>query len=500
MRLPTVCRQTPAILIPVSVFLLTGAWFYLPDILFSAPRGIHFIRQTDSISFLMNYGRPSWSLLDPAVYSLREAPVNGRAAAEFPVLYYLLALARNTIGVPYQALRSVNLGFVLFGHVVLARTASRWLGSMIAGTGFSLWMFSSSVVVYYAANYLPDAAAYGSALAGMCILTDRLEAPPSRRAVGTGLALLTLAGLLKAPAGLYLLSALGVVVLQAMAPRKKPDRFTLLTGLFGVLLCVLWHGYAILYNKAYDTHYFMTWSEPIWEMSPAQVRSTFGLITDYWWTKYHHPTTWHVLLGLFASCILLLRRLPSRSGYWLLFLIAALAGYVALFFRKFSDHDYYMLTIAPIFIFIALWGLCGLRSLAPHRWGMPILSIAMPGLAIMGLLLALQNLERRYAAADAFTASTVLENRGQAVLQAHAIPLTERMLVIGDPTPDGALLFLNRKGWAYGPKEQVPLDSLVALGAGAVVVLDPSDPKLPGYHVVAQENGWRLFLHDGNNR
>jgi 4-amino-4-deoxy-L-arabinose transferase-like glycosyltransferase len=482
--------------LPIVVFSATAAWLYLPHILFLGPCGIHFIRQTDSIAFMMNYGHTSWNFFNPSIYSLREAPVDGHAVAEFPLLYYIAALGRSVFGFAYTSLRSMHLLFVIAGHVLLARTAARWLGSIIAGTFFSLWMFSSSVVVYYAANYLPDAAAYGLVLCGLCMVIDDLDHGKTRHS-GIGIWLLTLAGLLKAPASLYLIATTGTIFLLNRLHWNKENQKRVIWGCIGMVVCLCWHLYAILYNNYHHTHYFMTWAEPIWSMSTQSRESTWQFVFQYWWTKYHHPTTWHLFAVLLFTGIFLARRIPLQVRVLMGFLLPAFIAYGLLFFRKFADHDYYFLTIAPIIALGIMASLSAIRGLATRRWQVAGLAGLMVILSIMGMTLARTNLDRRYSAPDAFTVSTVLENKILPVFADQGIPLTSKVVVLGDPSPDGALLFMERKGWAYGPKDRLPpLDSLIGLGATQLLVLGPTGTKCDRFKLLKEQDNWRLFSLD----
>lgn len=426
--------------------------------------------------------------------------MNGHAVAEFPILYYVAALIKAAFGISYTSLRSIHLFFVLGGHVLLSYTAARWLGSVVAGTFFSLWMFSSSVVVYYAANYLPDAAAYGLVLGGLCMAISGIERNNSNQ-ITTSIIFLTLAGLLKAPACLYLIAVTLTGILLPRVGRVSFSRANLILCGIGLVLCLCWHSFAILYNQAHHTHYFMTWAEPIWSMDLQSRRSTWQLVTDYWWTKYHHPTTWHVLLALLIGGAFLARRIPLHVRILLSFLMLAFLAYVMLFFRKFADHDYYFLTISPIIAFGSLAVLTAILRLRTSRWmGVGIASL-MVLFSIMGMSLAMVNLERRYSAPDAFTVSTILEGTIGPVLRKHVILNTSKVVVIGDPTPDGALLFMNMKGWAYGPDERVPpLDSLESLGAEQVLVLGATTIDLSRLSTMDQQGGWRLFSFDHEAR
>ncbi len=490
-------RKYPWIaILPFAVFACTAAFLYCPDILAAGPRGIHFIRQTDSISFLMNYGRPSWDFFTPAIYSLREAPVNGHTVAEFPLFYYLAAIGRELFGAPSSSLRTIHLLVVLAGHVLLSFTAGRWLGSIGAGTFFSLWMYSSSVVVFYAANFLPDAAAYGLVLCGLCWVLRGADAQRPG-VIDAGLACLTLAALIKAPTGIYLLAALGTGVVCLWRGYTFMGRRNLVVAAVGLLLGAGWHTYAIAFNELYHTHYFMTWAEPIWAMDGALRRDTWGLVSQYWWTKYHHPTTWHILAVLLVVGAFMHKHVPAQARMLMAFLAVAFCAYLALFFRKFADHDYYFLTVAPISVIGALTVLAAVKKRFSSRGVPHFLAGAMVILSIMGMTLSVKNLHRRYDVKDAFTGSLVLEGTIAPVLREHGISTATKAVVLGDPTPNGALLFMDMKGWAYGPGEPLPpLDSLIDLGAGQLLVLGNAQVELSQYPLIHRTNDWRLFrLH-----
>ncbi len=483
-------------ILPFAVFAFTAALLYLPDILVSGPKGIHFIRQTDSISFLMNYGRPSWDFFTPAIYSLREAPVNGHAVAEFPLFYYIAAICRDVFGTPYSSLRSIHLLLVLAGHVLLAFTAGRWLGSISLGSFFSLWMFSSSVTVYYAANFLPDAAAYGLVLCGMCLFLLGVDMHRSG-VINLGLACLALAGLIKAPTGIYLIAAMGTGIVCHLDGRPRMGRGNYLVAGAGLVLSLCWHTYAIKYNDLNHTHYFMTWAEPIWDLDAATRKDIWNLVTQYWWTKYHHPTTWHVLAVLLVTGAFVRKYVALHVRVLMALLAIAFCTYLLLFFRKFADHDYYFLTVSPILAIGALSVLMAISKRFPTR-GMTLgLTCTMLLLSIMGLTLSAKNMERRYDAKDAFTGSLMLEGTIAPILREKDIAHTSKVVVLGDPTPNGALLFMEMKGWAYGPGEPPPsLDSLIDQGAELLLVMGSTSMDIGHYHLIHQNADWRLLrLH-----
>ena len=476
-------------------FIALALFLYLPGVLFAGPNGLHFIRQTDSLSFAQRFGHPSWNFFAPAVHDLRQCPDDGATAAEFPALYYVIALVRACTGAANYPLRIVHLAFVVLGHILLARTAARSLHSMIAGIAFSVWMFSSSVVIYYGANYLPDAAMYGCVLIGACLAVEHYR--------GTGrffhpaaIAFLGFAGLLKAPATLYLL---GYVILglwyRTGSDAQGGARRGMWWALAMVLVIIAWHSYAIRYNTRHHTHYFMTWYEPLWVMPRTELASTWGYVRGYWWTKYHHPTTWHVLLVLTAALIIRIRRIDGAARITLGLLLVACIAFALLFFRKLRDHDYYFLTVAPTVCGIALAGLCALRSLSTAKWMSITLALATLVLAITGLDLGRLNLQRRFRPdADHYTRARVLGDAMPAKLAALHVPISARIIVSGDPSPNGTLSLLDRDGWAYADTEAVPMETLIAQRADHLLILGHSTSvDTTRFTTIARTCEWRLM-------
>ena len=106
---------------PVILFcLLLGSLYfilYFHHILFLRPQGIHFIRQTDGLSFVSNYYKNGFHFFEPQVFNLQST--DGKAASEFPILYYLTALSYLLFGEHEFMLRLLTLSIVSFGFFFL---------------------------------------------------------------------------------------------------------------------------------------------------------------------------------------------------------------------------------------------------------------------------------------------------------------------------------------------------------------------------------------------
>lgn len=444
----------PAWLLPTVVFLGLAGSLYLPDILLARPQGLHFIRQTDVLSIVTGYHRFGRAFWEPAILDLHEAPDNGAAAGEFPVLYFLAAILDQRFGEHHGYLRIMNLFLVVGGHVLLAMAAGRWLGSRLRGLLFSVWMFSSGVTIYYACNYLPDAGAYGSVLMGWSAYWLDRNGRSRGRIIMT-VAFFTLSGLLKVTMTMHLIALLALLMFIEEGRNDTTNSRRKVAGLIaggvGILIVASWQVYAIRYNSAHSSSYFLTWAEPIWRMDDRAVDRTWSMVMGQWWPAYHYPSTWHVLLGLALLLPFLGRSVDRRLlGATVLLTMAGIA-FVLLFFNKLGDHDYYFLTISPTLILIALASLTALLKRYPTRGVPMMMTIGLFSIAALGLNYGRMVLDRRYAGTpDRFShAAAMVADVSEPQLQGWGIGVNDKVIVIGDGSPNGVLLHLGRRGWSF---------------------------------------------------
>jgi|GEM_PF-3486743 len=493
-------RPSVITLICIAIaFVGLFAWFYWPEVFFAGPGGIHYIRQTDSLAFIAHFRNFSSNLFTPGVLDLRNAPQDGLCAGEFPLFYWAIGMVERWLGdLPYL-LKGLNLLLVLTGHVLLTRAMAVISGNALAATGLGMLFFGSGVLSYYACNFLPDAGVYGLVLIGWSIILPGVYRGEFR----VGLApvvIFTLAGLIKAPAAMHLIA---LVALDLFESRKgiRPNAPMVMRKLlpFGLgVLCILgWHVYVNGFNKAHGSNYFMTWAEPIWNATPTERGSVMDMIWNYWWARYLHPTTWHVLILLMVVVLARHRSIPLRVLLMNALLLIASACFVMLFFRKFADHDYYFLTVLPALImvgFTGVWALLKLKNAGWWRWS---IVAGIWALAISSVALAHLELQRRNSRLSDEYSRTALLVVGLAdkVGRLH-LPLNARVIVLGDSTTNGALLALGRRGWAFPgfplPAEP-PVDDLIRSGASHILYLGGSERLMVPAQMIKGTSSWSLW-------
>ncbi len=482
------------------IFIVCAAWLYLPDILFAPPAGIHYIRQTDTLSFIARYFDGT-GFISPEVFDLRNNPNDGRTAAEFPLLYWLTAKLYNLFGERIWLLRCVNLAMVLVGQIMFGRACGAVLRSRALGMLFSFWIFGSSVLVYYACNSLPDATAYGIVLVGWSVVLREM-ADGLVKKWRFALLLFVLAALCKVTSGIHLL-AFGLVLLlqsiaeQTVAPLFMKIREKALWLIGGIIAVASWSGYSIWYNKTNGASHFITTFGPVWSLDNTEQVEVVKLVTEYWWSKYLYPTSWHVLGAIVLAGSAFIGRAPRLLLVAAIVLVLGSACYVILFYERFRDHDYYFVALLPTLALSALLGLVALRSRFPKVLPDPTLALAMLVLSLLSINYAKLNLDRRYAEQpDRYSAVGTALVDLPLDLGTAGVTTDATFVVLGDNTPNGSLLSLDHKGWTYpGYPVATKPDwvELRKLGADYLLCIDQSPPQGDSLDLILRGKRWTIW-------
>lgn len=428
------------------VLVLVNAW----SMFVGPPSGIHFTRQTDSLSFVANFaaGAP---FAEPEVYNLNS--IEGRSGAEFPLLYWLSAQAWKVFGEQEWILRLFTALLCMSGLFALLRIAQRFVADGFMAWAIAALTIASPILFYYLPNFLPDASALGCTLLGWsAFLSYWMDERP--RSAYVAVFWFTLSGLLKITYFIHPIAALSSLVLIGWMDGLRTGHLlkrhaVLIIGLaLGAAATAGWNLYAIHYNSVYKNYYFLVESRPIWEMEPAAIAQVWEYMTGYWYKHYYfgHFTRlfWVLLLISLVFMKHGSRRLQAIAWF------SALGGlaYAALFFKQFRDHDYYFLVFIPIVGLNLINALVTLKNRFGGRAYGPVAKVFV--YLLLTLSLWQLDLVDRYRKVemerqfdDTFALYTVVRD----ALDLEGISRDARVLVVADPTENGSLYFLRRKGW-----------------------------------------------------
>jgi hypothetical protein len=421
--------------------------------LFLHPVGPHYFRQTDSLAFVEYYVQHNFNFFEPGVWNLGND--SGQASSEFPILYYLTALISVFTENKHVVLRSISLVISLVGFYYLFRLTNLILKNTVFSILFSLLFISSTVVLFYAVNFLPDSSALALTFCGWYFgLRDRLS--DKKSSLSIAMVLFLFAGLIKAPYSIHPIACLLSIlysdfrktksIKEAISIHKK----NIFLFTISALLIAAWYIYSNHYNSIHNSHLFIGEIFPFWNLSSELIGRVWLAISHDWYSSYYYPTTFHVLLivlivGIYAF---FKSKVKSELTPVLIILFFGVVGYVVLFYSQFLDHDYYMLNILPFIVLLIIFLF--------HRIGLwksnliynPFTQIALAVIVVLSLNYADRKLEERFTYVSPVFEKNRAELEGiQTYFLLKGIPRSAKMLVLGERTSNGAFYWMNRSGW-----------------------------------------------------
>lgn len=485
------------------VFLLFTVYFILDfqHILFFQPQGIHYIRQTDSLSFAANYFHNGFRFFEPQVFNLNST--DGKAACEFPILYYCTALLYMLFGEKEFILRLLTLGISTLGFVYLFRMLQLILKDNLYAFAFSFLFLSSTVLLYYSINFLPDAAALGFTFIGWYYFF-RFQHERKAKQVYSFFACFLFASLLKATYFINPMAALLSLLLidyKANAGIKQlwgQHKISLISFSVTALLVLLWNVFVHQYNEVNHDHYFLTQTRPIWKLTGAERFDVWDHISRYWYSKYYYQTTFHVFLILLVLGLIFIRKSEKSVFVPALFLSLGSICFFLLFFAQFQDHDYYFITLIPGIILLITSSFITLKNKFPvliRHWSIRLLFVII---SLLSLNYGREKLAQRFKETPKEQLrNTAAWSKTRIQLDKMRISNQAKLIVVGDATPNASLYFLNRKGWTVDAKAnntKAQIEQYIDLGADYILFTNDNRTDFkPPSEALSRKNGMLIY-------
>jgi len=244
-----------------------------------------------------------------------------------------------------------------------------------------------------------------------------------------------------------------------------------------VFIVAAWYFYAIYYNQVHQSGMFNTKPWPIWNMSVTEIAVVWDFMSNYWDSNYFYPTAKHLLWILSTISLI---PLYKRNKIWIFAMLTALAAltYVAFFFFSFRDHDYYFLVLIPAIALLAASGIQNLRLLLPRIMKTPFPALALALIVVLSHIYAYKKIHQRYnTPVDKWSAAAYRVHESEDFIRSKNILQNDKVVVIGDFTPNGSLYFLQQHGWqipdttANGAKQ---IEYAIQNGACCLIIAEDS--------------------------
>ena len=321
---------------------------------------IHEWRKTDSLAFALNY-IDSNNLFEPHTnFVLQNGHTN--AAAEFPIIYFLIGKLWGIFGIHVGIAKVFSL-LTLFTAISLFSVVMKDIfQSELKSLILVLLLYTSPILVTYADSCMPNVIALSFLMYSGFFLYRYIKSDAKKKlSFILFTVFLSLALLIKVTAILAVLTVIfGYMIYlifnrKVFAEQKKISIAVLSSFVFSCIVTLLWYKYAIRYNLQHDVTTFSTTTRPIWEANFEMRQAVWTAVKEKQLYLYHHPLL--LAIGVIVYLYLSIRKRIS------IFFHAAMVGgltlmaaYFILWFWVFDVHDYYLIEIlfVPVILFAAI--------------------------------------------------------------------------------------------------------------------------------------------------
>ena len=318
----------------VGVLFLLFFYLGFGHVFFNGPKGIHFMRQTDSLSFASNFYRNSFDFFNPQLFNLKNDA--GHAACEFPITYYLAAISYTIVGNKLFVLKFIHVILVYVGLFHAFKLSFLLLKDYVFSFLIGLTLFTATIFNYYSFNYLPDAAAFGLTLSGLYFVFKYFKNENIKTLI-IAFSYFTFAGLIKITYLTYPLAFLVVAFLLLLFKKnellsKKNAIRIFLYGSISLFLVLAWNGYMLYYNQKFHVSSFNTAPQPIWEMTNENIKIVWDHLSEYWFSSYFANDVFHFILLVIVFQIIFIKKASIDLLFFVLILFLGNLAYLLLFF------------------------------------------------------------------------------------------------------------------------------------------------------------------------
>jgi hypothetical protein len=436
----------------VVLLLLISYQYNYFDVLNTPPDGIHVWRQTDGLSMAYKYYEKGNSLFEPEMHNRLND--NGKAAGEFPGMYYLVSILYAIFGVHYWVYRGLWALIMLTGCFYLYRFSAGILKDRIWGAMIALFTYTSPVFIVYGISFMPDPVALSFTFISWFFILQYLEKKRQQDLLISVL-LASLAVTLKITC-LIPYIALGVVTALVLFVKRVRYQITskevLINSLpFAVLALFMlsWYSYASWYNKVHETSYFFMQIAPLWEIPADRLvevnERLRGWSREYFWSKGIDA----LLLMAVLTILPFFNKHLRRSYYWItVFCLLGFFSFGVLFYSQFEYHDYYIIGLIFIVPVVSTFFVSKYQYwLKQFRWLDWGSKLAFALLLFFCIRHGASRAKERFSHKD-YRVTTELREFSER-LEDFGIQANDKVIIPHDDSPNVILYILNREGWTY---------------------------------------------------
>lgn len=421
--------------------------------LHNLPRGEHFWRQTDSGSFVTYYYNHGMNFFNTGTYNLK--PLEGRAASEFPILYYITAALWHVFGRSEATLKIIDSIIVFTGFYCFFKIAYKQLKNIFIALLITIVLLSSPMLLSYTNNFLPDPPALGLAFIGLYFFFLFTETKKYKHYLWC-IFFLGFSSLIKISFAIAPLSVIALLFSEKFIgftfSNKKLFEKSTLKYLFPFIISfsilMAWTLWTMHYNKINSSEIFLAGTNTYWEQPAEHLKIINSEIINYWQPYYYYYSTLHVFIILAILGVLLIWKWDKLSATFMALLMAGSVCYSLLFYGQFGPHDYYMIIIIMPVAFLIMFSLKAVLKFGEHYHTVLVPTIII-GLLVLNVLSYI--FSNKTIAIHKGKGKTFISLKDPELLfgkmENFGVPKEGVVYSFPDCSPNGSLYFLDRKGY-----------------------------------------------------
>ena len=461
-------------LIPIYVFLIISVGlFYLmgyQKVATKGPFSRHSYRQSDSYAFALNYYYENNRFIEPSVLCVIEDK-GGKAASEFPGIYYITAKIWKLTGVNPFVLRIIDLIILFIGLFYLYKLTYKILNDHFWSILVSLLMFSSPLLGYYGFNFIPNIPALGLALIATYYYY-KYQASSKVRFLVLSTILFSIGALLKISSLFAFLAINAVFFLQNIHRMKQNSKALLLqlgSVLFLLIVVISWYAFAKDYNSKNLDGLFRQDTIPIWNLSSEHIHKILDVAFTNTIIYFLNPFALIVLAGLFITSALFWKKTNTTLLLFTSTLFLGISMFILLFFEAMDAHEYFLIDATVIIPAITITFLTTVKETSLNLFNSKIFKTFAFGLLLLSLNYNIVMTRAHYNPHDKMVTQNIpLPNRVQEYwnyvywdwevhrgkfdgivpyIRSLGIKFYDKVISIPDESPNITLTMLQQKGF-----------------------------------------------------
>jgi 4-amino-4-deoxy-L-arabinose transferase-like glycosyltransferase len=432
--------------------------------------GLHYWRKSDTYAQIMNYYYNGLNFFDHGIY-YNQMNTNGKAIAEFPLIYWLIALQLKLFGKSLIIIR-LNWILILIGGLYSTFKISNYFLKNIGLSLFvALILFLSPIFSAYLIAFLPDPLALNIVFIGLWLLLKSTQ-NNKRKTLVLALLIIGIGGMIKPFFLIPYLAFIATVLVNQFFLKKEGEVFKIIY-LLPIILVGIWFFYTNWYNAKVGSDYFLSEARPIWNYTAMEISSIWHRVVDRWVIDYIHPNLLWMFFTLIIANLMWWPKDKITANVYFLFSIIGCFSFCILFFNMFEQHDYYiypLLSTLPLTFGLFIYKMMRFSKNSFVKNGVSLLLLFTVFLGLNHTWVVIEDRRKtpRLNSKSLFESYQNLEY----FLLKNKIKKSDKVITFSDKSPSMALTLLNRKGWSgyqtNGKHE--PLDNLIKKGASYLII------------------------------